>query len=111
MNINQVLSIMRAVLMGLGGILVAKGITDPTGLEQAVGAVVMLVSAAWSMLHHSTNPVTMTTTTGAPVAPKSVAASVDYGVIISGVLAALQDKPKPADDGLTIPRPVLKPIT
>lgn len=41
------MSVLRSVLITLGGVAVAKGYLTNTGLEQVVGAVIVIVTAAW----------------------------------------------------------------
>jgi hypothetical protein len=53
MNSNQVLSLVRSILLGAGATLVTKGVVDQTGLEQIVGGLLALASVVWSQFHHS----------------------------------------------------------
>lgn len=41
------LSVLRSVLIAVGGIAVAKGYISNTGLEQVVGALIVVITAAW----------------------------------------------------------------
>lgn len=47
MNQAMVLSLVRSVLIGLGGWFVAKGYIDNDTLTQVVSAIVVVASAAW----------------------------------------------------------------
>jgi hypothetical protein len=49
-NKDTILGIVRHVLTFGGGILVTKGILDAPGLDTAIGAVITLVGAVWSIL-------------------------------------------------------------
>lgn len=50
MNQNMVNGIMRAVLAALGGVLGAKGVTEAETWAQVSGAIVILVTAVWSVI-------------------------------------------------------------
>lgn len=52
-SLEYVLSVVRALLMGAGGGLVASGALDPEQLNTLVGGVLVLVSMVWSYLVHS----------------------------------------------------------
>lgn len=65
MNLNQVLSMIRAVLNLAGGSLAAKGYTDNSQWEAITGGVLALVSVVWSFYHHA-EPAAPTTPPAAP---------------------------------------------
>ena len=50
MNVQEVMGVVRAVLSGVGGILVAKGFLGSSDVEIVVGAVVSVVTVVWSVL-------------------------------------------------------------
>lgn len=56
MNLDQLLSIIRAALNILGGTLVAKGVTDSTQWEAIVGGVLALAAVIWGVVKHKTQP-------------------------------------------------------
>ncbi len=58
MNTNQVLSLVRSILLTAGAGLVTKGLTDQAGLEQLAGGALSLISIIWSQLHHKSTPPT-----------------------------------------------------
>lgn len=49
MNTDIILGIVRHVLTGLGGALVAKGVIGATMLEPTVGAVMTIIGVLWSI--------------------------------------------------------------
>jgi len=51
MDWNTIQVVVRAVLQGVAGVLVAKGIIDGSGAETIVAALLSLGSVAWSMFH------------------------------------------------------------
>ena len=56
MNQDQVLSIVRHVLTGVGSILVTKGLTDQAGLEAIIGGLVAVTGLLWSFFTHKSDP-------------------------------------------------------
>ena len=50
MNVQEVMGVVRAVLSGVGGILVTKGFLGSSDVEIVVGAVVSVVTVVWSVL-------------------------------------------------------------
>ena len=50
MNVQEVMGVVRAVLSGVGGILVAKGFLGSSDMEIIVGAVVSVATVVWSVL-------------------------------------------------------------
>jgi hypothetical protein len=52
-NLNQILSLARAILNLAGGSIVAKGVTDSSTWEAVAGGVLAAVSIAWSYWHHA----------------------------------------------------------
>ena len=50
MNQSMVNGIMRAVLAAVGGMLGAKGVSDSEAWAQVSGAIIVLVTAAWSLI-------------------------------------------------------------
>jgi len=56
MNINQIQSFVRSILLGLGASLVASGKLTDGSLQEIVGGVIALGSVLWSQFHHSQNP-------------------------------------------------------
>ena len=50
MNVQEVMGVVRAVLSGVGGILVAKGFLGSSDAEIIVGAVVSVSTVVWSVL-------------------------------------------------------------
>lgn len=55
MNKDIILGLTRHVLTSLGSLLVAKGISDTTGVEAAAGALVTLIGFTWSALSKRPN--------------------------------------------------------
>lgn len=53
MNQNQVLSLVRSILLGLGASLVASGKLTDGSLQEIVGGILALGSVVWSQLHHN----------------------------------------------------------
>jgi hypothetical protein len=49
MNFEQVMSIVRQIMLFLGGLLVTKGVTDSATLQTVVGALVTLISSGWAI--------------------------------------------------------------
>lgn len=49
MNAQMFLGVVRHVLTSLGGVLIAKGYTDPTGLESIVGGICTGIGIIWSI--------------------------------------------------------------
>jgi hypothetical protein len=49
MSSDAIMGIVRAVLAGLGGYLVAKGVIDEATLNTIIGAVITLITAVWSV--------------------------------------------------------------
>lgn len=49
MTKSQVLSLVRHVLSGVAGVLIAKGVTDGAVTESVIGSVIALVSIVWSV--------------------------------------------------------------
>lgn len=47
MNQAMIFSIVRSVLIAVGGVFVAKGYIDNDTLQQVVSAIVVVASAAW----------------------------------------------------------------
>ena len=50
MNVQEVMGVVRAVLSGVGGILVTKGFLGSSEVEIVVGAVVSVATVVWSVL-------------------------------------------------------------
>ena len=50
MNVQEVMGVVRAVLSGVGGILVTKGFLGSSDVEIVGGAVVSVVTVVWSVL-------------------------------------------------------------
>ncbi len=50
MNVQEVMGVVRAVLSGVGGILVAKGFLGSSDMEIIVGAAVSVATVVWSVL-------------------------------------------------------------
>jgi hypothetical protein len=50
MNVQEVMGVVRAVLSGVGGILVTKGFLGSSDVEIVVGAVVSVATVVWSVL-------------------------------------------------------------
>ena len=50
MNVQEVMGVVRAVLSGVGGILVTKGFLGSSDMEIIVGAVVSVATVVWSVL-------------------------------------------------------------
>lgn len=53
MNIDQITSLVRTVLVAIGAILVKKGITDSQTWAEVVGALIAAVPIVWSLYHHA----------------------------------------------------------
>lgn len=51
MNSDMLQGIIRAVLAAIGGILVGKGYLSADVLNDIIGALVVLATAAWSIFH------------------------------------------------------------
>jgi len=51
MDWNAIQVIVRALLQGVAGVLVAKGVVDAAGSETLIGAVLSIGSVVWSMSH------------------------------------------------------------
>lgn len=51
MKLDIILGILRHVLTGVGGVLVAKGWADDSSLGEAAGAICTLVGFGWSVWH------------------------------------------------------------
>jgi hypothetical protein len=49
MSSDAIMGIVRAVLAGLGGYLVAKGVIDEGTLNTIIGAIITLITAVWSV--------------------------------------------------------------
>lgn len=62
MNAQQIQSIIRAILLSSGTIIVGKGITDEATWSIVVGFVVGIVPLIWSWLHHAAPPATPAST-------------------------------------------------
>ena len=56
MNQNQVLSLVRSVLLGLGASLVASGKLTDGSLQEIVGGLLAVASVVWSQLQHKSTP-------------------------------------------------------
>lgn len=56
MNLDQVLSLVRAVLNVAGGTIIAKGYADSSNWEAIAGGVLAVVAVVWAFLHHQTPP-------------------------------------------------------
>ena len=50
MNVQEIMGVVRAVLSGVGGILVTKGFLGSSDMEIVVGAVVSVATVVWSVL-------------------------------------------------------------
>lgn len=50
MTKEQILGVLRHILTGLGGILIAKGYMDESMLNDAAGAVVTIIGITWSII-------------------------------------------------------------
>lgn len=55
MNFEQVMSIVRQIMLVIGGSLVTKGVIDSGTLQMIVGAVITLVSSGWAIYTRRTN--------------------------------------------------------
>ena len=53
MNWDNLQVIVRAVLQGVAGILVSKGVVDASGAEGLVGGLISIASVVWSLFHKS----------------------------------------------------------
>lgn len=51
MNFDVIMGLVRHLLTFVGGILVSRGLIDAGVLEQAIGAVITLAGAAWSVVN------------------------------------------------------------
>lgn len=51
MNLQMVLGIIRHLLTTAGGVLIANGYTDATGVQSIVGGICTALGVAWSMYH------------------------------------------------------------
>lgn len=49
MNKDQVLGLVRHVLIFLGGFLITKGVIDEATSVEAIGAIVTLIGSVWSV--------------------------------------------------------------
>jgi hypothetical protein len=56
MNSDQIKSLVRSVLLGLGASLVASGKLTDGSLQEIVGGILALGSVIWSQIHHKNNP-------------------------------------------------------
>ena len=60
MNTAQIQSLIRAVLISAGAILVKKGVVDDAGLgalvDNLIGAGLVIVPIIWAQIHHKNNP-------------------------------------------------------
>ncbi len=56
MNTNQIQSLIRSILLGLGASLVASGKLSDGSLQEIVGGILALGSLVWSQLHHANTP-------------------------------------------------------
>lgn len=54
MDWQSIQVIARAILQGLAGILVSKGVLDGTGAETLIGAVLGIGSVVWSLVNKKT---------------------------------------------------------
>ncbi len=52
MNPDQLKSLARSILLGLGASLVASGKLTDGSLQEIVGGILAVVSVLWSQLHH-----------------------------------------------------------
>lgn len=50
MNIDQAKALIRALILSVGAILVKKGITDESGLEDIAGAIATIAPIIWSIV-------------------------------------------------------------
>lgn len=71
MNLDQILSFVRAILNLAGGTLVAKGYSDSSQWEAIAGGVMAIVAIAWSFWHHKTTPDVPTGIPPVPPPPKT----------------------------------------
>lgn len=55
MNFEQVTSIVRQIMLIIGGSLVTKGVIDSGTLQTIVGAVIALASSGWAIYTRRTN--------------------------------------------------------
>lgn len=58
MNQNQILSLIRSVLLGIGATFVTKGTLTDSLLQEIVGSILGLGSLIWSQWHHAKTPPT-----------------------------------------------------
>ena len=49
MNFEQVMSIVRQIMLFVGGLLVTKGVLDDGTLQTSVGALLTLASSGWAI--------------------------------------------------------------
>ena len=56
MNQNQITSLVRSILLGVGASLVASGKLTDASLQEIVGGILALAAVVWSQLHHAENP-------------------------------------------------------
>lgn len=56
MNLDQILSLVRAVLNVAGGTAIAKGYADNSNWEAISGGVLALVAVVWGFVHHKEQP-------------------------------------------------------
>ena len=52
MSKEQILSVVRTILKGVGTVLVTRGYTNDAGLELLVGGLVAGVGVVWSVVAH-----------------------------------------------------------
>ncbi len=52
MSKEQILSVVRTILKGVGTVLVTRGYTNDGGLELLVGGLVAAVGVVWSVVAH-----------------------------------------------------------
>lgn len=53
MNNDQIQSLVRAIVKGAGGALVANGYTNSSGLETLAGAAALIAGIVWAHFHHA----------------------------------------------------------
>lgn len=56
MNLDQTLSLVRAVLNVAGGVVVAKGYADNSQWTEIAGGTLTLVAVVWAFFKHKTPP-------------------------------------------------------
>jgi len=54
MNQNQIMSLLRSVLLAAGAGLVASGKISDGSLQEIIGGILALASVVWSQYHHAT---------------------------------------------------------